>query len=104
MFIIVESIFRQKISKNSKTICSDSLLSESLENVSVQGNFLNATANETVENEQKFKVLENCLRYYIKVRSYAHAKFVIENYRTDTKTERKKKALRKKLKLSQEDD
>ena len=75
--------------------CSDSLLSESLENVSVQGNFLNAT-----ENKQKFKVLENCLRYYIKVRSYAHAKFVIENYRT----ERKKKALRKKLKLSEEDD
>ena len=104
MFIIVESIFRRKISKNSKTISNDSLLSESLENVSVQGNFLNATANETVENEQKFKVLENCLRYYIKVRSYAHAKFVIENYRTDTKTEHKKKALRKKLKLSEEDD
>ena len=95
MFIIVESIFRRKRIKNSKTICNDSLLSESLENVSVQGNFFNATANETVENEQKFRVLENCLKYYIKVRSYAHAKFVIENYRTDTKTERKKKALKK---------
>ena len=104
MFIIVESIFRRKIIKNSKIICNDSLLSESLENVSVQGDFFSATANETVENEQKFKVLENCLKHYIKVGSYAHAKFVIENYRTDTKTERKKKPLRKKLKFSEEDD
>ena len=58
MFIIVESIFRRKISKNSKTICNDSLLSESLETVSVQGNFLNATANEIVENEKNLKFLK----------------------------------------------
>jgi hypothetical protein len=47
-------------------------------------------------------MLEKFVNFYLKVRCYAHAKYVIENYRVDTKTERKKKALRKKLKLSEE--
>ncbi|CAB4038146.1 Hypothetical predicted protein [Paramuricea clavata] len=53
-------------------------------------------------HEQKFKMLEKFLNFYLKVRCYVHAKYVIENYRVDTKTERKKKALRKKLKLSED--
>jgi hypothetical protein len=102
MFLIIEGIFRQKINSTSKQICTDSLLSESLGNVSVQNNFLDATAHEIVEHEQKFRMLEKFVNFYLKVRCYAHAKYVIENYRVDTKTERKKKALRKKLKLSEE--
>ncbi|CAB4021216.1 Hypothetical predicted protein, partial [Paramuricea clavata] len=85
MFLVIEGIFRQNLSH---------WASESLGNVSVQNNFLDAL--------QKFKMLEKFVNFYLKVRCYAHAKYVIENYRVDTKTERKKKALRKKLKLSEE--
>ena len=96
MFLVVEGIFRQKINTSPKKICNDTSLTESLGNVSVQGYFLDATENDTAEHEQKFRILEKRVKFYIKVRSYAHAKYVIENYRVDTKTERKKKALRKK--------
>lgn len=59
--------------------------------------------HELAEHEQKFNILKKCVHFYIKVRCYAHAKHVIENYRVNTKTERKKKSLRKKLKLSEQE-
>lgn len=103
LFLIVEGIFRQKISLSSKQICVDTLLSESLGKASVQTYFLDATMHEVADHEQKFEILKKCVHFYIKVRCHAHAKYVIENYRVDTKTERKKKSLRKKLKLSDQD-
>ena len=103
MLKYVESIFRKHVNIYSKNIDSDLTLTESLENVLVQNHFLNATEDEIADQEHKFEILKMCLKFYIKVRCYSHARFLIENYRVDTKEGGDKKALRKQLQLSEQE-
>ncbi len=65
---------------------------------SVTGNFFKSTKFMEVSDRDKTYILTCCIALYLKIRSFAHAKNIIEKYSAKTQTERKKTALRKNLK------
>ena len=106
LFHRAEKLFQDSVSGGVKKINVAAIVSqffsqEANGNYSIRTKSIFSSKN-VPENMQKV-ILKDSIKIYVKLRANAHAKHLIENYKSTSRKQKKEKALRKKLKSVSKD-